>query len=51
MFRWLQNFPHFLEVVYNLFEVRLSPLKRWFTPGGRTEPLVIAIEKAGKGSV
>ena len=51
MFRWLQNYPHFLEVVYNLFEVGLSPLKRWFTPGGRTEPLVIAVEKAGKGAV
>ena len=51
MFRWLQNFPHFLEVVYTLFEVGLSPLKRWFNPGGRTEPLVIAVEKLGKGAV
>jgi len=51
MFRWLQNFPHFLEVVYNLFEVGLSPLKRWFNPGGRAEPLVIAVEKLGKGAV
>jgi len=48
MFRWLQNFPHFLEIIYNLFEVGLSPLKRWFIPGGRGEPLVIALEKAGK---
>jgi hypothetical protein len=48
MFRWLQNFPHFLEIIYNLFEVGLSPLKRWFNPGGRGEPLVIALEKAGK---
>jgi len=48
MFRWLQNFPHFIEIIYNLFEVGLSPLKRWFIPGGRGEPLVIALEKAGK---
>ena len=48
MFRWLQNFPHFLEIIYHLFEVGLSPLKRWFIPGGRGEPLVIALEKAGK---
>jgi hypothetical protein len=51
MFRWLQNFPHFLELVYDLFEVGLTPLKRWFNPGGRAEPLVIAVEKAGKGAV
>jgi hypothetical protein len=51
MFRWLQRFPHFLEILYNLFEVSLSPLKRWFKPGGRAEPLIIALEKIGKRAV
>jgi len=51
MFKWLQNFPHFLEIIYHLFEVGLTPLKRWFNPGGRAEPLVIAAEKFGKGAV
>ena len=48
MFRWLQNFPHLLEVLYDLFEIGLNPLKRWFKPGGRAEPVVIAVEKASK---
>jgi hypothetical protein len=51
MFRWLQNFPHFLELIDNLFEVGLSPFKRWFNPGGRGEPLITAVEKAGKSAV
>lgn len=51
MLRWLQNFPHFLEIVYNLFEVGLSPLKRWFKPAGRGEPLIIAVEKVTKKAV
>jgi len=51
MFRWLQNYPHFLEIIYNLFEVGLTPLKRWFKPNGFGEPLIIAVEKAGKGAV
>ena len=51
MFRWLQQFPHFLEVVYDIFEVSLNPLKKWFKPGSPSEPLVIAVEKLGKGAV
>ena len=51
MFRWLQRYPHFLEVIYDLFEISLSPLKRWFRPGGWNEPLVIALEKTSKRAV
>ncbi|HDN04382.1 MAG TPA: hypothetical protein ENF27_00410 [Chloroflexi bacterium] len=51
MFRWLQNYPHFLEIVYDLLEVSLHPLKRWFKPGSRSEPFIIAIEKLGKETV
>jgi hypothetical protein len=51
MFQWLQNYPHFLEILYNLFEVTLSPFKRWFKPGGKGEPLIIALEKASKNAI
>ncbi len=51
MFRWLQNFPHFLEIFYDLLEFGLNPLKRWFKPGSRSEPFVVTLEKIGKGAV
>ena len=51
MFRWLQRFPHLLEILYDLFEVSLSPLKRWFKPGSWNEPLVTALEKTSKRAV
>ena len=51
MFQWLQKYPHFLEIVYDLTGVILRPFKRWLTPGSRVEALVIAVEKAGKGAV
>jgi hypothetical protein len=51
MFRWLQQYPHFLEIVYDFTETSLRPLKRWLRPGGRTEILVTVIEKAGKRAV
>ena len=51
MFRWLQKYPHFLEIVYDLTETSLRPFKRWLTPGGGTETFVTAIERAGKRAV
>ena len=51
MFQWLQRFPHFLEIVYDLTEVFLRPFKRWLKPGGRFELWVTAIEKVGKNAV
>jgi len=51
MFVWLKNYPHFLEILYHLFEVSLSPLKRWFKPGSCIEPVAIALERIGKGAV
>lgn len=51
MFQWLQKYPHFLEIYYDLTEVCLRPFKRWLKPGSRIEPMVIAIEKVGKGAV
>ena len=51
MFRWLQHYPHFLEILYDLFENSLTPLKRWFKPGGWNESMVITLEKWSKGAV
>ena len=51
MLRFLQNYPHALEVIYDLFERALKPFKRWLTPGGMLEPAVIWVEKVGKGAV
>ena len=51
MFQWLQKYPHFLEIFYDLTGICLRPFKRWLKPGSRLEPFVIAIEKAGKGAV
>ena len=51
MFRWLQNYPHLLEILWQFFEIGLSPLKRLFNPGGFFEPAILAIEKAGKRTV
>ena len=49
--RFLQNFPHALEVIYDAFERFLQPFRRWLTPGSRLEPTVIWVEKVGKGAV
>ena len=51
MFRWLQNYPHFLEIVYELAEASLQPFGRWLKPDGRGEGFVTALEKAGKKAV
>ncbi len=49
--QFLQNYPHFLEVVYNIFEKILHPFKRWLKPGSAVEPLVIWVEEVSKGAV
>lgn len=51
MFRFLQNYPHFLEIVYDLFEKALQPFRRWLKPGSPLVPAVVWIEKVGKGAV
>lgn len=49
--RFLQNYPHALEVIYDAFEKAIQPARRWLTPGSRLEPAVIWIEEVGKGMV
>jgi hypothetical protein len=51
MFHWLQKYPHFLEIVYDLTEIFLRPFKGVLKPGGRLELLVTSVEKAGKRAV
>ncbi len=49
--QFLQNYPHFLEVVYDAFEKVLQPFRPLLKPGGGMEPLVIWVEEVGKGAV
>ncbi len=51
MFRFLQNYPHALEVVYDAFERLLHPFQRWLKPGSALEPAVTWVEKVGKEAV
>ncbi|MEJ2751924.1 MAG: hypothetical protein P8169_04475 [Chloroflexota bacterium] len=51
MLRFLRNYPHALEVIYDLFEKSLIPFQRWLKPGSALEPAVIWIEKVGKCAV
>jgi Methylene-tetrahydrofolate reductase C terminal len=51
MLRFLQNYPHALEVIYNAFERALLPFKRWLAPDSVLAPAVTWIEKAGKEAV
>ena len=51
MLRFLQNYPHALEVIYDLFERLLLPFRRWLKPGSWLEPAVLWIEKVGKEAV
>jgi len=51
MLRFLQNYPHFLEVVYDGFERLLQPFKRWLKPDSRIEPFITWAEEVGKKAV
>ena len=51
MLRFLQNFPHALEIIYDVFERALMPFQRWLKPDSALEPAVIWIERVGKGAV
>lgn len=46
--RFLQNYPHLLEVVYDGMEKVVQPFKRWLTPDSRLAPLFTWVEKVGK---
>lgn len=51
MFRWLQNYPHFLENAYDLTHQLLVPFRRWLKPGGGVEKAMIVAEEVSKGAI
>ncbi len=51
MFRFLQNYPHVLEIIYDAFERALQPLRRWLMPDSRFSSPLTWVEKAGKSAV
>ncbi len=51
MLRFLQNYPHALELIYDAFEHMLQPFRRLLKPGSRLEPAIIWVEEVGKGAV
>lgn len=51
MLRWLQNYPHVLEGLYDFTQRALKPLRRWLMPGGFVEKTFIVAEEMGKGAL
>jgi hypothetical protein len=51
MLRFLQDYPHSLEIIYGLFESALHPFRRWLAPDSFLEPAVTWVERVGKGAV
>lgn len=49
--RWLQNHPHFLELLYRYVYNFLGTFVRWLVPGGYTERIFINLELITKGPV
>jgi hypothetical protein len=50
MFRFVQNSPHLLELVYAATAKALKPFTRVLKPGGRIEKLFIHFERWTKGT-
>ena len=51
MMRFLQDYPHAMEVVYDVMIKALRPFKRWLTPNGRLASLFTRLEKVGKEAI
>jgi hypothetical protein len=51
MLRWLQNFPHLLEGMYDATHNALAPFRRWLKPRGVVEKTFIVAEEIGKGAI
>ncbi len=51
MLRWLQNFPHFLQVLYDATHHALAPFRRWLKPRGIVEKTFIVAEEITKGAL
>lgn len=51
MLQFLQNYPGFLEWVYDAVFVLIKPFGRWLRPGTWLEKVMIWGEEVGKGAV
>jgi hypothetical protein len=51
MFRQLQKYPHFLEVLYDFTHRALVPFRRWLKPGGLVEKTFVGAEEVSKGAL
>jgi hypothetical protein len=51
MLRFLQNYPHALEILYDLLERTLKPFRRWLKPGSAFEPALTWVEKVSKEAI
>lgn len=51
LLRFLQNYPHFLELGYDWSHRLLKPFRRWLRPNGRLEKLVTWGEEIAKRPV
>jgi hypothetical protein len=51
MLRWLQNYPHLLEGLYDFTYNALVPFRRWLKPGGGVEKTLALAEEVGKGAI
>ncbi len=51
MLRWLQKYPHFLEIIYDFTEKIILPFKPILKPDSPIAPFVTFIEKGGKSAV
>jgi hypothetical protein len=51
MLQFLQNYPGFLEWIYDVFLRLIAPFRRWLRPGTPLERVMIWSEEVGKGAV
>src|SRR5260221_11052234 len=51
MLRRLQDYPHALEVLYDLTPRRLRPFQRWLKPGDAVEHVFVRVEHVSKGAI
>jgi len=49
--RFLQNYPHLLEIAYDATHKLLQPFQRWLKPGGGVEKVFIQSEILSKGAI
>ncbi|GJM42026.1 MAG: hypothetical protein DHS20C20_23080 [Ardenticatenaceae bacterium] len=51
MLRFLQNYPHAMELIYDFTHRLILPFKPWLRPDSRLEPWFTRVEEIGKRAV